>query len=226
MIPKIIWQTYKDPFDSLPEYIVDVIQTWKDKNPDYEYKYMSDDDAKIFIYENFGQEWLDIFNSYPLGVMRGDLWRYMILYIYGGIYIDIDTICKIKIDDWVNKDKELIISLDEDGSNFAQLAFASIPKHPTLKIVLDLIKSRSKINPYPQNEYVDTVTGVKVWTDAIKLGIEKNHSIYCYDDPMFFHNKVLIHLVGSKNWKDGQYVRWQKEIKLLNNIDIDKSKGI
>jgi mannosyltransferase OCH1-like enzyme len=78
-IPKIIWQTYKDPFDQLSDYIKNAANTWKKINLNYEYKYLDDKDAREFVLKEFGNEWIEIFDSYPLNVMRADLLRYMVL---------------------------------------------------------------------------------------------------------------------------------------------------
>jgi mannosyltransferase OCH1-like enzyme len=92
-IPKTIWQTYKDPYDSLAGYMKDTIQTWKDINPEYEHRYMDDAQAAQFVLDEYGEEWHKIFMGFPIGVMRGDLWRYMVIYKYGGVYADLDTEC-------------------------------------------------------------------------------------------------------------------------------------
>jgi mannosyltransferase OCH1-like enzyme len=217
MIPKIIWQTYKDPFNELPQYIRDCLQTWKDLNPEYEYRYMDDNEAKNFILQEFGQDWLDIFNSYPLGVMRGDLWRYMVVYIYGGVYADLDTLCKQPINSWINKNKDMIICVDDDPQYYAQLAFAASPNNPTIKLVLDLIKEASAKTPYANMEYVDKTTGILIWTEAVKHGIKNNHSIYCYDkeNSRLFHNGAIKHLGWSTYSPHPNYASWQKEVKLM-----------
>lgn len=213
MIPKIIWQTYKDPFEQLPQYAKDAAQTWKDLNPEYKYVYMHDQEIQDLIINEFDTEWLEIFNNYPLGVMRGDLFRYMIIYLYGGVYADLDTVCNVPISTWINKDADMVICIDDDNINYAQLAFASKAKHPILKKVLDLIKIESKQNLYTDSNFVHDTTGVHIWSKAVKFGIENNHSVYCYndEDSLLFHKKAINHLVGSKNWNTGDYVQWQKE---------------
>ena len=42
-------------------------------------------------YKNF-PEIKDAYDSLPIRVMKADLWRYCILYKYGGIYADSDTV--------------------------------------------------------------------------------------------------------------------------------------
>ena len=55
MIPKIIWQTYKDPIDTLAPYMTKSIQTWKDMNPEYEHRYMDDKQAEEFVLNEYGK---------------------------------------------------------------------------------------------------------------------------------------------------------------------------
>jgi mannosyltransferase OCH1-like enzyme len=217
MIPKIIWQTSKDSFDKLPQYAKDAAQTWKNLNPEYEYVHMDDEKAKSFIIREFGEDWLKIFNSYPLGVMRGDLWRYMIIYIYGGVYADLDTICVNPIDTWINKDKDLIICIDDDNKNYAQLAFAAKPKNITIKNVLDLIKEKSKDTSIKDTDFVSDTTGVNIWTKGVKMGMLNEQSIYCYNgiNRNLFHDGAIKHL-GWSTWLPSEnYISWQQE---LNNM--------
>ncbi|NBX27401.1 MAG: hypothetical protein EBR55_04000, partial [Chitinophagia bacterium] len=113
MIPKIIWQTYKYPFNELPQYAKDAAQTWKDLNPDYKYIYMDDQDCRSFILHEYGEDWVEIFDSCPIGVMRSDIWRYLVLYVYGGVYADLDTICLKPIKEWVSNNHSATISEDD-----------------------------------------------------------------------------------------------------------------
>ena len=70
MIPKIIWQTYETPYKDLPKYIIEYSNSWIEKNPDWEYRYMSATEREQFVEEHFGKEWLKIYKSYPYNVMR------------------------------------------------------------------------------------------------------------------------------------------------------------
>ena len=217
MIPKIIWQTYKDPFNKLPQYAKDCAQTWKDLNPEYKYMYMDDSECRDFILYEYGEYWLSIFNSCPVGVMRGDLWRYLVIYKYGGVYADLDTLCKKPINSWIKNEYSLNICMDDDNYNYAQLAFAAESNDKTIGICLDLIK-HAFINPdYLDKDFVHNLTGVNIWTKAIQIGYEKNNSIYCYKDEssMLFHNDAIVHLVASKNWSTEGYVQWQPLVKQM-----------
>ena len=244
MIPKIIWQTYKDPFYSLPSYAKKAAQTWIDLNPDYEYRYMDDKEAESFVLKEYGNEWYDIFINAPVGVMRGDIWRYLIINSYGGVYVDLDTFCKKPLNEWLNNKYEMVICLDDDNETFVQYAFAGSPKNYILPVVIDYIKNKI-ISHEPKNKhFIHHVTGTIAWSDGIKKAIEyekyaklehnlfdnfeilnkifKEKNIYCHKDWNDFHNGGFIeHLVGHLNWSDGKYTMWEDEsqryIDSINN---------
>jgi mannosyltransferase OCH1-like enzyme len=228
MIPKVIWQTYKDPFDQLQPYMLDAVNTWKTLNPEYEYRYMDDDQAAQFILEEYGQEWHDLFIGLPVGVMRGDLWRYMIIYKYGGVYADLDTECLNPINVWLNEEYEMIVC-PETNLHFCQWTFAASAGNPVLKSVLDTIKEKL-INPtYGSPHFVHTHTGPAVWTEGIMktLDIKVNNLIddylllnssdnaklykfHCYggENWRIFHFVDVKHIYGSQKWDDGNYIQW------------------
>ena len=228
MIPKIIWQTYKDPFNKLQPYMLDAIDTWKNLNPEFEYKYMDDFEASQFILNEYGQEWYDIFVNLPVGVMRGDLWRYMVIYKYGGVYADLDTECLTPISLWLNEDYEMIVCPETD-IHFCQWTFAASAGNPVLKSVIDTIKEKL-INPeYGSPHFVHTHTGPAIWTDGISKALDfkvdnlisdhvllnsstnaKLYKFHCYggDDWRIFHFVNVKHIYGSQKWDDGNYVQW------------------
>jgi mannosyltransferase OCH1-like enzyme len=228
MIPKIIWQTYKDPYDKLTMYMYDAINSWRLLNPDYEYKYMDDSQAAEFVLKEYGQEWYEIFVGLPVGVMRGDLWRYMVVYKYGGVYADLDTECLEPISTWMMEDKEFIVCPETD-IHFCQWTFAATANHPILKSVLDLIKDRLLNPEYGTPHFVHSHTGPAIWTAGINnvLGTSitnlieesdllnssdnaKLYNFHCYGKEQWriFHFESVKHIYGSQKWDDGNYVQW------------------
>ena len=228
MIPKIIWQTYKDPFNQLQPYMVDAINTWRNLNPDFEYRYMDDTQAAEFVLNEYGQEWHNIFINLPVGVMRGDLWRYMVIYKYGGVYADLDTECLNPISNWLNEEYEMIVCPETD-IHFCQWTFAASAGHPILKSVLDTIKERL-LNPlYGSPHFVHTHTGPAIWTEGINKVLNfpvnnliddylllnscnnaKLYKFHCYggENWRIFHFIDVKHIYGSQKWDDGNYIQW------------------
>jgi alpha 1,6-mannosyltransferase len=227
-IPNTIWQTYKDPIDTLAPYMNDAIQTWKDLNPEYEHRYMDDVQAGQFVLDEYGQEWYDLFVGLPVGVMRGDLWRYMVIYKYGGVYADLDTECLKPISSWMLEDKDFIVC-PETSDHFCQWTFAASANSPILKSVLDLIKDRLLNPEYGTPHFVHNHTGPAIWSAGINkaLGLKVDNIIYdysllndsdngkmygfhCYggQDWRIFHFESVKHIYGSQKWDDGSYVQW------------------
>lgn len=136
MIPLTLWQTAKSKSDIIP--FSRYINSWRINNPTVDIRFMDDTMCKNFIRDNFSDEVFFVYNSLPLGIMKADMWRVAIIYIYGGIYADIDTVCHSSIDTILHKD--IIVCKEFDNlNNIANYFFAATPKHPVLKRTLDLM---------------------------------------------------------------------------------------
>ena len=89
-IPKKIFQTWSTT--NISPGFQQIVDLWKILNPEYEYCFYDNNDCDIFIKENFDER---IYNAYCKiipGAFKADLWRYCVLYKYGGVYVDIDTL--------------------------------------------------------------------------------------------------------------------------------------
>ena len=90
VIPKKIWQTWctKDP-EKLPIYMNINVNKIKISNREFEHYLFDDNDCEEFIKQNFSNKIYETFLKLIPGAYKADLWRYCVLYIHGGIYIDI-----------------------------------------------------------------------------------------------------------------------------------------
>lgn len=169
VIPKKIWQTYKTDYENLPDYAKQASSTWIDKNSEWEYNYLSDSDVLDFVKDNFGNEWLDIFNEKcPVGVMRADIWRVMTIYINGGIYTDLDTVCHVPINTWINSmnNKRVIINAEHE-IHIQQWTFLSEPEHPVFGYMLDKMYEGFKDPDFKNPHFVHALTGPGIFTKSI-----------------------------------------------------------
>lgn len=89
-IPKIIWQTHNYEYPDLPLYLKQISQTWKNLNPDWEYRYVSHTEREEII-----KKYPILWKYYPTQdpVCQADMWRYVVTYEHGGVYADMDSIC-------------------------------------------------------------------------------------------------------------------------------------
>lgn len=87
IIPLNIFQTWHSK--QLPPMMLKNTEFIKQSNPAFNYMLFDDDDCREFIKTNFNSDVLNAFNTLIPGAYKADLWRYCVLYISGGIYIDI-----------------------------------------------------------------------------------------------------------------------------------------
>jgi len=87
MTPKLLFQTYKDK-SKIPNEVYQTIQKYASE---YNHIVLDDTDAINFLTEYFEATVVKTFNKLKLGAHKADLLRYCLLYIYGGVYMDIST---------------------------------------------------------------------------------------------------------------------------------------
>ncbi len=91
-VPKIIHQIWIGPKPAP----INLMNTWKEKNPDFEYIYWNE---REFIKRGMVFECQSKIDEIEEYCGKTDIMRWEILYKYGGIYIDADSFCIEKIDD-------------------------------------------------------------------------------------------------------------------------------
>lgn len=89
-VPKIIHQTWKTK--EIPSHLRPMQESVIHNNPDFEYMFWTDEDIKRFITTNYPNI-LNFYNSYEYVIEQIDFARLLIVYHFGGIYIDLDTYC-------------------------------------------------------------------------------------------------------------------------------------
>ena len=87
VIPLKIYQTWYTK--ELPELLQKNISLLKEQNPEFTFYLFDDNDCREFIQQYFDHSIMDAFDRLIPGAYKADLFRYCILYIYGGIYLDI-----------------------------------------------------------------------------------------------------------------------------------------
>ena len=88
IIPKTIFQFWHDKNEITPK-MQNCIDTLKHQYSDYEYQLFFLEESREFIREHFETKVLEAFDSLVPIAFKSDLWRYCVLYKYGGIYLDL-----------------------------------------------------------------------------------------------------------------------------------------
>ncbi len=124
-IPKIIWQTMNT--NRLPILLKSYIDTWINLNPEYEYRFFDDTDILDFLKTDF-PDYLEGYRRLKFGASKADLWRYLIIYKYGGVYADIDSKCIKPLCEWVNPNASFVTQLGVN-KDICQWLILSIPRN-------------------------------------------------------------------------------------------------
>ena len=91
IIPLNIYLTWGTK--QLPIKMQENVDRMKKLNPEFNVQLFDDNDCRKFIQNNFPEDILIAYDTLKPGAYKADLWRLCILYINGGIYIDIKFKC-------------------------------------------------------------------------------------------------------------------------------------
>uniref|UniRef100_A0A6C0LHC6 Glycosyltransferase n=1 Tax=viral metagenome TaxID=1070528 RepID=A0A6C0LHC6_9ZZZZ len=159
-IPRNLIQTYKH--NMLHDFIYENIQKILETNSDYNYYLITDEIGIDLIKQHFDQRTLDAYNRLNLGAAKGDFLRYVAMYVYGGIYLDLDSSINTHLSSFIDPTIEHLFFLD-GGCNLQQWCFASAPKNPILlKIIEEMIR---RIDNNEENIFL--ATGPTLFTDVV-----------------------------------------------------------
>jgi mannosyltransferase OCH1-like enzyme len=172
-IPKRVFQSWRTR--DLPQELLLQRNTMIAHNPDYEYFIYTDDEMDTFVYENYDGVIVDCYKKLNIVVAKVDFWRYLVLYKYGGIYLDMDSEIARPLDTLIRSTDSAIISAEglAEGNPFyfVQWCMMFEAGHPILKNVIDVVVNNIQNNRYPNN--VHKMTGPAAYT----LGIQYYHAI-------------------------------------------------
>lgn len=158
VIPRIIHQTFMSK--KLPPELQENVDNIKRLNPGWTHVIYDDDDIRAFISENYGPHILRYFERINprYGVARADLFRYLLMYKCGGVYLDIKSACIRPLEQVIRPDDRYILSnwrnkpgephegfgTSEEvvgiaGGEYQQWHIIAAPGHPFLKAVIETV---------------------------------------------------------------------------------------
>jgi mannosyltransferase OCH1-like enzyme len=109
-IPKTIHQIWFQGEEQIPPHLLEYHKTWVSLNPDYDVLIWDQEKLENLINKQEG--WIkETYFSYEKMIQKIDFAKYMILYEYGGIYMDMDVKCLQSLNNTPNiNDSEIILS--------------------------------------------------------------------------------------------------------------------
>lgn len=171
--PKIIHQIWLQGWEQLPEKFHKNVNDLHRLNPDFTFKHwdeksLQDECAKL------GSKYLEKFNSFNVLMLKVEFGRYVVLYNYGGISVDLDMASLKPIQSVPDLDSsDFIVS----GAAFPANIISKInnaliittPKNIILKdLIHTIVKSNTKESDYLTKElYINYTTGPFMFNTVI-----------------------------------------------------------
>jgi len=222
LIPKKIFQTVR-AYDQLPEDLKKNVENLKRRNADWSYRLFEDEEVKDFIRQHVSAEdWSALLRLNPrYGVVLADLFRYLLLYEEGGVYLDIKSSASRPLSDIIPPDARYIISQWNNrvgelyqgyglypelervpGGEFQQWHIIATPKHPYLKATIEEalynIRNYSTVEHGVSGIGVFRVAGPICYTRAI-WPIFNQPGTFCTDVTDLGISYSIFEAVGDKH---------------------------
>lgn len=153
-IPRILHQTFYER--TLAPQLQHNVDQLRAANPGWEYRFYDDEDIVRFIRDNYPAPVLARFQRIDAryGAARADLFRYLLMYKVGGVYLDIKSGAARPFDTVLRPDDRFLLSgwnndmhawglhwelRDIPTGEFQQWHIICAPGHPFMKAVIDTV---------------------------------------------------------------------------------------
>ncbi len=202
-IPKIIHQIWIQGYDNLPLRYQHQAKTWQKRNPSWEYRFWDEHSLKTLI-RTHCSGLLPVYEAYEEVVPKSDIGRYVLLEAFGGLYVDIDTICVRPIDQYfLEPNKSLYVQVYDNplcpvelnslSENLSNAFIACSPAHQIWRLVIRYIRE----NEHPQHFWI-LVTGPEMFIDCMKQYLDD------HDDVHYFTRANIV----TAFYISRHYLRW------------------
>src|SRR5665648_300106 len=94
MIPNIIHQIWLQGKSSIPTDLKIYYDGCSKVNNNFTHMFWDEYLIKKLLLNKFGPDYVALYDFYQVFAQKADFARYAILSVYGGIYLDMDTLCK------------------------------------------------------------------------------------------------------------------------------------
>lgn len=135
-IPNVVWQTNfsnRVTSDGATAFWLNRLLA-----PDCSYRFCSDDECDAFVSEHFSGRINDAYKKLKVGAAKSDLWRLLILYRFGGIYLDIDANLSGNPRHFLPEDSTELFIFDRSGL-ITNYFLASAPENPKLLRAINVV---------------------------------------------------------------------------------------
>ena len=229
-IPKLIHQLWIGPKPAPTKFM----NTWSSKHPDFQYLFWTEADLgkllqsrKITAISPSGEvfeqtlECIDKIASIEEINGKADIIRWEILYQFGGVFLDADSICIEAFDD-VIMGKKAFAGWENEQVRQGLIATGTMgfpPRHPLCKAAIDFIH-KNEVSQAATKQMAWQTVGPLLLTRLIQTGLYSDVFVF----PSWFF--LPIHCTGVEytgHSKVYAYQEWgstKKNYDIMNSIDL------
>jgi len=247
-IPATIHLVFLSKSEKYPEVFVICIERIKALHPQWEIKIYNEDDA-IEIITQYLPYLLPLYNSYTHLVQRADMFRVILVYLFGGFYLDMDMYCLKPLDDLrrfkliLGEEKTLPADVCnqlglKEQVRVANYMFGSSAGHPFWLFFLRAALKSSFKKIVTENDILET-TGPgllsnlfgqqkNIFRDVVLLEnkdrdclAEKSHKVSCY-----FGNYAAHLHQGTWRWGNNSQKNINREITPVKENEFSRASSI
>ncbi len=168
-IPLKIHQTYFKNQMEVQYYETCMINRYM--NSDYDYYFYNDNDVNQYIKTHY-PEYYTLYQSILPGAYKADLFRYLVLYREGGVYIDCKSSTIVPLRTFIPRKVGFVSFLDRPQGSIQISFIASAPGHPILKKCIEIAFNNIRNKSY--GTYPLDITGPQVCGRAFNQLLGKN----------------------------------------------------
>ena len=224
VLPLNIYLTWESK--NLPDGIKSNIENLKKQNPEFNIFYYNDQDCENFIKDHFDEEVLISYKALIPGAYKADLFRLSILYILGGIYLDIKYSCvnDFKLIHLMNGDNYYVKDRAEIGCNGIYNGFMIFKKKSKeLLMAINQIVSNVKNEFYGKSSLEITGPDLLIkYFDRNKTNIRFNQINGI--DIIYLNNKEILKSFPNYRKESNIYSTKKHYGVLWNNKEIYEQK--
>jgi mannosyltransferase OCH1-like enzyme len=163
MIPKHIYRAWQT--QTFHKKVEKRIKKTKALNPEYEHTIFTEQQRDDFVYANFDESVISSYKKLNNVVAKVDLWRYLIIYKHGGVYLDMDASIEKPISSFVMASDHAVISAETNKNLFLQWALFYTKEHPVIEKTIEYVIRNISEKRYPND--IANLTGPGVYTEAL-----------------------------------------------------------
>jgi mannosyltransferase OCH1-like enzyme len=213
IIPLNIFQTWHTL--DLPPKMKENVELLQHENPEFKYHLYDDNMCREFIKNNFDEEVVYSFDKLKPGAYKADLWRYCVLYIHGGIYLDIKYKCvnNFKLIELTQKE-HWVLDMDKIGVYNALIVCKS-QNEILLKAIHKIVKNvKNKFYGYRDLHPTGPTLLSELFTQSEKNKFNMYHTSYKTINKLILYNGYIV----LKNYNE--YLKEQKTKEKLPHYSI------